>query len=127
MFSSKVKSGSAEMRKTFERIRFRVAPHSRRSRREFLGYVTGISRRGLPNWGVVSEKKPENRLVDLFALELFSAQARQQLMNDLRTRAERFYEETTLEEIIEGRRFIESFLEARGLLRQRAFKSDTLT
>jgi hypothetical protein len=119
MFSSKVKSGSAEMRKTFERIRFRVALFQ-----AFATRISWLCHRPQPSWltelGVLSEKKPENRLLDLFAPELSSAQSRQQLMNDLRTRAERFYEEAALEEIIEARRAIESLLEARGLLPQRA-------
>lgn len=63
--------------------------------------------------GFVSDEKPENRPLDLFAHELFSAQSREQLLNDLRARAERFYEEATLEEIIEAARVIESLLQAR--------------
>lgn len=69
--------------------------------------------------GFVSEKKPENRLLDLFAPEVFSAQSCEQLMKDLRARAERFYQQARLSEIIEARRLIESLLEARGLLPQR--------
>jgi hypothetical protein len=64
----------------------------------------------------VSEKQPKNRLLDLFAPELFSAQSREELMENLRARAERFYQEASLEEIIELTHLVESLLEARGLL-----------
>jgi len=70
--------------------------------------------------GFVSDEKPENRLLHLFAPELFSAQSREQLVDGLRARADRFYQQATLEEIIEARRLIELLLEARGLLAQRA-------
>ena len=64
----------------------------------------------------MSDEKPKNRLLDLFAPELFSAQSREQLVNELRGRAERFYQQATLEQIIEARRLIEALLKARGVL-----------
>ena len=69
--------------------------------------------------GLVSENKPENRLLDLLASNC-SGQFHEQLMNELRARAEWFCQQATPEEIIEVRRLIESLLEARGLLPQRA-------
>ncbi len=68
--------------------------------------------------GFVSEKKPKDKLLDLFAPELFSAQSREELMEGLRARAERFYQEASIEEIIELTRLVESLLKARGLLRK---------
>lgn len=64
----------------------------------------------------MSEKKPKNHLPDLFAPELFSAQSRGEFMKNLRARAERFYQEASLEEIIQLTRLVESLLPARGLV-----------
>ena len=64
----------------------------------------------------MSEKQPKNHLRDLFTPELFSARSREELMENLRARAERFYQEASLEEIIELTHLVESLLEARGLL-----------
>ena len=64
----------------------------------------------------MSDEKPENRLLDLFAHELFSAQSREQLVNELRVRAERFYQQATPEQIIEAKQLVEALLKARGVL-----------
>lgn len=64
----------------------------------------------------MSEKRPKNHLLNLFAPELFSAHSREELTENLRARAERFYQEASLEEIIELTHLVESLLEARGLL-----------
>ena len=66
--------------------------------------------------GFVSEQKPKNNPLDLFAPELFSAQSREELIEKLRARAERFYQEASLDEIIQLMQLVESLLEARGLL-----------
>ena len=64
----------------------------------------------------VSEKRPKDHLLDLFAPKLFSAQSREELMEKLRARAERFYHEASLDEIVQLTQLVESLLEARGLL-----------
>lgn len=64
----------------------------------------------------MSEKQPKNHLQDLFAPELFSAQSREELMENLRARADRFYQEASLEDIIKLTHLVESLVEARGLL-----------
>ena len=66
--------------------------------------------------GFVSEQKPKNKLMDLFAPELLSAQSREELMEKLRARTERFYHEASLDEIMQLMQLVESLLEARGLL-----------
>jgi hypothetical protein len=67
-------------------------------------------------WGICVRKKPENKLLDLFAPELLSAPSREQMTSELRARAERLYHEASVEEIIEATRLVEELLEARGVL-----------
>ena len=74
----------------------------------------------------MSDEKPKNGLLDLFAPELFSAPSREQLINELRARAERFYQQATLEQIIEARRLIEALKSPRSAL-ERGIESGTLT
>jgi hypothetical protein len=65
----------------------------------------------------VSEQKPKNNVLDSFAPELSSAQSREKSMENLRARAERFYQEASLDEIVQLTQLVESLLEARGCFR----------
>jgi hypothetical protein len=64
----------------------------------------------------MSEKKRKNNLPDLLAPESLSPQSGEGLIESLRARAERFYQEASLEEIIQLGGLVESLLETRGLL-----------
>jgi hypothetical protein len=65
----------------------------------------------------MSEKKPENPLPDSVESEPFcDAGPRERLVRELRTRAERFYEQASLEQIVEATLIIRSLLAPRGLL-----------
>ena len=71
----------------------------------------------------MSDKKIENKLADCFTQESFSGNgSREKLVDELRVRAERFYERATLEEIREITLVVKSLLAARGLLPEQASK-----
>lgn len=66
--------------------------------------------------GFVSEKQPKDNLLDSFPRELYFAQSHKELIDNLRSRAERFNQEASVEEILRLTRLVESLLEARGFL-----------
>ena len=69
----------------------------------------------------MSDNKPENRTPDSVASEPFcDAQSRERLVQELRTRAERFCEQASLEQIIEATLIIRSLLTTRRLLPEQA-------
>lgn len=72
---------------------------------------------------LVPNKKPENQPPDCFVEESFSANGlREELVKELRVRAEKFYERASLEEIMEAQLVVRSLLAARGLLPEQTSK-----
>jgi hypothetical protein len=71
----------------------------------------------------MSDKKSEHRISDSFRDEsYFGGESREQMLKELRVRAERFHERATREQIQEATRMVQSLLAARGLLREQASK-----
>lgn len=71
----------------------------------------------------MSEKKTENPTPDSVGGEPFSGVgSRKHLGKELRTRAERFYEQASLEQILQATLIIRSLLAARGPLPEQASK-----
>jgi hypothetical protein len=71
----------------------------------------------------VSTKKLEHRISNSFRENsYFDEQSRDQIVKELRVRAERFCERASREEIQEATRVVRSLLAARGLLPEQASK-----
>jgi hypothetical protein len=71
----------------------------------------------------VSDKKSEQRISDSYRDEsYFGGESREQIMNELRARVERFYQRATREQIQEATRVVQSLLAAKGLLPEQASK-----
>jgi hypothetical protein len=71
----------------------------------------------------VSDKKSEQGISDSFRDDsYFGGKSREQMLNELRVRIERFYERATREQIQEATRVVQSLLAARGLLPEQASK-----
>lgn len=71
----------------------------------------------------MSDKKSEHRISDSFRDgSYFGGESREQALEELRGRVERFYERATREQIKEATRVVRSFLAARGLLPEQASK-----
>jgi hypothetical protein len=72
----------------------------------------------------ISEKKSENPTPDSVGGEPFSGvvEGREHLVMELRTRAERFYEQARLEQIMQATLIIRPLLGARGPLPEQASK-----
>jgi hypothetical protein len=71
----------------------------------------------------MSEKKSENPTPDSVESEpVCGAGSRERLVEELRTRSDRFYEQASLEQIIQATLIIQSLLVARGLVPEQASK-----
>jgi len=71
----------------------------------------------------VSDKKSEQRISDSYIDESYlGGESREQMLNELRARVERFYQRATREQIQEATRVVQSLLAARGLLPEQASK-----
>ncbi len=71
----------------------------------------------------MSDKKSEHRISDSFRDDsYFGGESREQMLEELRVRVERFYERATREQIQEATRVVQSLLAARGLLPEQASK-----
>ena len=71
----------------------------------------------------MSDKKSEQRISDSYRDEsYFGGESREQIMNELRARVERFYQRATREQIQEATRVVQSLLAAKGLLPEQASK-----
>ncbi len=71
----------------------------------------------------MSAKKPENRIPESFLDDPFAnAGEREEIVNKLRTKFERFCERASIEEIEEATRIVRSLLAVRGLLPEQTSK-----
>jgi hypothetical protein len=71
----------------------------------------------------VSAKKPENKIPESFLDDSFASGGdREQLLNKLRTKFERFCDRASIEEIEEATRIVRSLLAVRGLLPEQTCK-----
>jgi hypothetical protein len=86
--------------------------------------VTNGGGRGLHGRRIfVSRKKPEKHPSDCFVQDSFSGNGlREEPVNELRAKAEKFCERASLEQIMEAQLIVRSLLAARGLLPEQASK-----